>query len=74
MLFVHPDFQRRGVAKSLIEHVVELARTTGIKHLTVEASITALPLFERQGFHVVNEQTVEVNGAQFLNYRMERLL
>ena len=74
MLFVHPDFQRRGVAKSLIEHVVELARTTGINHLTVEASITARPLFERQGFHVVNEQTVEANGAQFLNYRMERLL
>jgi putative acetyltransferase len=74
MLFVHPDFQRRGVAKALIEHVVEFARAAGHKHLTVEASITARPSFERQGFSVVTDQIVESNGARFLNYRMERSL
>jgi putative acetyltransferase len=74
MLFVHPDHQRRGVAKALIEHVVEFARKAGNNHLTVEASITARPSFERQGFRVVTDQIVESNGAHFLNYRMERFL
>jgi putative acetyltransferase len=40
--------------------------------LTVDASITAKPCFERHGFRVVEEQQVAVRGETFINYRMEK--
>jgi putative acetyltransferase len=73
-LFVHPDFQRRGVANTLIEYVVDYARSNHQTRLFVEASITARSSFERQGFQVVSDQIVEFNGERFRNYRLERLL
>ncbi|KJG63374.1 acyltransferase, partial [Raoultella planticola] len=48
---------------------------TQIPHgsLTVDASITAKPCFERHGFRVVEEQQVAVRGETFINYRMEKV-
>ena len=39
-----------------------------------EASITARPAFESQGFTVIAAQTVERRGESFTNYRMEKSL
>lgn len=69
LLFVSPDAQRRGVAGALLREL--LAQMLPGK-VTVEASITAKPFFERQGFVVVREQSVEVRGERFINYLMVR--
>jgi putative acetyltransferase len=42
--------------------------------LYTEASITARPAFEAQGFRVIAAQTVERRGESFTNYRMEKAL
>jgi putative acetyltransferase len=74
MLYVHPDFQRRGIARALLEHIEKLARGVGQRRLYTEASITARPVFEAMGFRVVASQTVVVRGESMTNFRMEKPL
>lgn len=74
MLYVHPDHGRSGVAAALLEHLTGIARRSGLAELTVEASLTARPVFERHGFRLVSEQTVERHGEKLLNFRMRRPL
>lgn len=74
MMYVHPDHQRLGVAKRLVERAEAEARRQGIALIYSEVSITARPFFERQGFRVVEEERVFRNGQWFLRYRMEKTL
>lgn len=57
MLYVHPDFARRGAASTLLRQVVQAARAAGIRRLYTEASITARAVFEEAGFRVIVPQT-----------------
>lgn len=74
MMYVHPAHQRQGVATALLTHLEHAARELGARRLRTEASITALPFFERRGFQLIAEQTVAVRGQSFINYRMEKPL
>jgi len=74
MLYVHPDFQRRGIARALLRHVEETARAKDLRRLYTEASITARPAFEAVGFRVIVPQTVALRGEVMTNYRMEKRL
>jgi putative acetyltransferase len=74
MLYVHPDYQGCGVARTLLDHIENLARERGLDRLYTEASITARPVFERRGFHVIAAQTVTMRGESMTNYRMEKWL
>jgi putative acetyltransferase len=74
MLYVDPDFARRGVATALLGWVLERAREAGAELIETEASITARPFFERHGFVVLAEQTPEVRGVAMTNFRMRRAL
>ncbi len=68
-LYVHKDYQGRGVASGICD-VLEAA-VSG-KKLSVHASITARPFFEKRGYKVVKEQQVERQGVFLTNYVMER--
>jgi len=74
MLYVHPDFRRQGVARALLERVELSARALDVRRLYTEASITARPVFETQGFRVTVPQLVTVRGESMTNYRMEKRL
>jgi putative acetyltransferase len=74
MLYVHPDYQRRGVARALLAHIERVAQTRGLDRLYTEASITARPAFAASGFHVLAAQTVTVRGESLTNYRMQKRL
>ena len=73
MLYVHPDFQRRGVARALLKHVEEAAQTSGLRRLYTEASITARPIFETTGFDSCATGCYRP-GQSMTNYRMEKWL
>lgn len=62
-LYVHKDWQRRGVASSLCDALTE-AKVT-------HASLTARPFFEKRGWRVVREQQVERHGVLLTNFVME---
>jgi putative acetyltransferase len=74
MLYVHLDFQRRGVARALLHQVEESARRMNLRRLHSEASITARPVFEAMGFRVIVPQTFTLRGESLMNYRMEKRL
>ncbi len=63
--FVDPEYTRRGVASALLKPWIKSE-----SELTVDASITAKPFFERYGFQTVKQQRVECRGAWFTNFSM----
>ena len=73
-VYVSADHQRRGIGQQLLAAVVAEARRVALARLFTEASITARPFFEAQGFAVLAPQVVTCRGAEFVNYRMERVL
>lgn len=73
-LYVHRDFQGKGIASSICDCLETWAREQykgedGCK-FTTHASITARPFFEHRGYCVVNEQQVERKGQKLTNYVM----
>lgn len=74
MLFVHAAHQGRGVAHALLDHIHARAHEQGLDRLFTEASITARPFFERNGFEMIEAQDVELRGQTFRNYRMAKRL
>jgi len=72
MLYVHPECQRQGIARALIEAVETNAVERGMRRLYVQASVGARPFFEQHGFSSVAEQLVRRNGQTFVNFRMEK--
>ena len=73
-VYVSADHQGRGIGRRLVATMVAEARRAGIRRLFTEASITARPFFEAQGFVVLTPQVVTVRGVEFVNYRMERVI
>lgn len=71
-VFVSADHQGRGIAGGLVRRLLKDAIDHSIEEITTDASITAKPFFERMGFSVVREQSVECRGVWMTNYRMQR--
>ena len=46
-LYVHKDFQGKGIATALLKQVERIARKKGMAMLRTEASITARGFFEK---------------------------
>ncbi len=54
-VFTEPPFRRRGLARILMDHVLEWARASGTEVLVLHASGAGRPLYERLGFVPTNE-------------------
>jgi putative acetyltransferase len=74
LAFVLPSVAGTGVGWRLHEAVEARARTLGAQEMTTQASKAARPFFERQGWSLVAEQTVERGGVALTNYRMRKSL
>ena len=68
-LYVHRDYQRRGVAAALCD-ALENGCTAPL--LTTHASITARPFFEGRGWKTVRQQTVARQGVELANFVMQK--
>lgn len=49
-MYVEREYQRRGVGRALIKHVIDVCRSDGIGLLFLHASDEGLPLYESEGF------------------------
>ena len=67
-LYVHADYQGRGIATAICNQLEKAVSGTIITH----ASITARPFFERRGYKIVKEQKVERQGIFLTNFVMEK--
>ncbi len=68
-LYVHKDFQRRGIASALCE---ALEGAVEAERIVTHASVTARPFFEKRGYRVIRERRVVRHGVPMTNYRMEK--
>jgi putative acetyltransferase len=74
MLYVDPEFARRGVGAFLIDALARLATGRGAKQLTSDVSDTARSVFEKQGFVAQRRNLVERDGEWLANTTMVKAL
>ena len=74
MLYVRKDAVGRGVGKRLCQAVEQKARGLGLERIFTEASITARPVFEGQGFRVLHRNDLVVRGVGMRTFSMEKPL
>ncbi len=73
-MFVHKDFQHKGIATQLLLEVERIARQYGVIHIISEVSLTARPFFEKKGYEVVKIQKCQANKLELTNFVMRKLL
>jgi ribosomal protein S18 acetylase RimI-like enzyme len=54
-VYVHPDYQRRGIATKLMDAVENAANAQSQRTLSVQASVTAKSFYAKRGFKIVRE-------------------
>ncbi|WP_443939303.1 GNAT family N-acetyltransferase [Pedobacter sp. MW01-1-1] len=74
LLYVHKDHQRQGIAQRLLDDITTEARRLKQMRLTSDVSKTARLFFEKNGFSVLREQTVNRKGIKLTNYKMIKSL
>lgn len=73
LLYVHHEYQGKGVGKALLKAIEKKLRKK-VRMAEVEASITARPFFETRGYRLIRENRGSSHGVEFLNYIMEKPL
>ncbi|MEM9674673.1 MAG: GNAT family N-acetyltransferase [Cyclobacteriaceae bacterium] len=73
-LYVHKDYQRKGIAHTLYEQLEQEAISKNCVQITTNASKTARLFFLAQGFEVVKENSNQIRGVEVVNYRMQKVL
>lgn len=74
MLYVDPEFARRGVGALLIDALTRLAAGRDAKQLTSEVSDTARASFEKQGFVAQRRNLIQLDGEWLANTTMIKSL
>ena len=74
LLYVHKNYQRMGIATLIADEIDEYLRSKGVKAISTDASITAKPFFEKRGYVVQKELSVECRGQFLTNFKMQTLL
>ena len=73
-MFVHKDWQGKGVATQLLSEVEHIARQLEVAEITSEVSLTARPFFEKKGYEIVKMQKHRANKLELTNFIMRKLL
>ena len=71
-LYVHHEFQRRGVATALMEEVENQLRVLGLPRAFADVSLTARAFFAGRGYVALRQQWFEKNGVTLTNFAMEK--
>jgi transcriptional regulator len=68
-MYVDSSHQGMGFGSDLLQDLLQHARSLGLKKIHTQASITAMPFFEKKGFRLVRERVLA--GTPIVNYIME---
>jgi putative acetyltransferase len=74
MLYVHPYAAGQGVGTALADAMELLATARGVKEITVEASDTAQPFFERRGYVAGQRNLIPLEDQWLSNTTMSKQL
>lgn len=70
--FCNHKYQRQGVGRALMNHVLEVGKSRELRRFYSEVSITARPFYENFGFTVAKEKALEMRGQKLRNFVMEK--
>lgn len=73
-MYVSKNHQRIGVAQKIYSGLESFASEHQLDQIISDVSITAEPFFEKQGFEVLQEQEVNIDGITLSNYKMNKQL
>ncbi|WP_299807333.1 GNAT family N-acetyltransferase [uncultured Shewanella sp.] len=73
-LYVHPDYQGRGIARQLYAALEQWARQHKFDELSVDASKVSRPLFESVGFKIRHRSYQEKRAVVIMGYYMLKTL
>lgn len=73
-LYIHKDYQRQGIAAALLNAVEKEAEKLALSEITVDASLTAKPFFEKHGYETIRQQTVVRKGVALINFKMVKTM
>lgn len=67
LLFVATEYQRQGIAKELFHRAIQICQSNkpGLSRVSVNASLYAVPIYEKLGFRGIGEKQV-INGISFV--------
>lgn len=71
-MYVHKDFQRRGVAKKLLEEIEKKADEQNNSEIYSHVSNTAKGFFEKHGYYFDGEHINNFKGETFVNNLMKK--
>lgn len=74
MLYVHPYYAGEGVGTALVTALERIAAARGSEELSVDASDTAEPFFERHGFTPVQRNSIPRDDQWLSNTTMTKRL
>lgn len=69
-MFVHKDFQRKGIAHKLLQAIEEKAIAQNNQSITSNVSLTARPFFELYGYKVVKQELKKSRNKELINFQM----
>ncbi len=73
-LYVHKDYQRKGIASLIYKTLEEKSQALGLKEITTESSITALPFFKKHGFIIIGKKDKVRHCVTLVSYKMKKNL
>ena len=62
VMFVLPEYQKKGIGRELLEYVEQQAKKKGIKFLKVRASLTAYKFYEKNGYSKIKNSVHKLIG------------
>ena len=77
VLAVHPDHRGKGLARRLVENVIEQERKAGKKALrldVIENNITAEKLYQKLGFQYVQTKTLYYDVVGEMTFKLYELV
>ena len=49
-IYTHPDYRRQGIARHMVDLLVDEARSRNIIAISLDATAMGMPLYESRGF------------------------
>lgn len=74
MVYVHKDWQRKGIATALLEKLEAILIQNGLFEANVEVSLMARPFFEHMGYRWIMDNRKMKNGVELFNFVMKKEL
>jgi len=69
--YIHHQYQGMGVGKSLMKHILAIAKNNNISKIKVDVSITAKPFFEKFGFKQITMNHIKRCDEELINFSMQ---